>query len=117
MIEIIKNILITVIVSLIVVLTNDYFNKSKIDNEIFVFSSKDLLDNKKLQIKKALLNNEDLDSKEKELELLIKTIDSLLENISKSYNKPIFHKEHIFKGNIKDLTPIVEKILLSKGLL
>ena len=51
MIEIIKNILITVIVSLIVVLTNDYFNKSKIDNEIFVFSSKDLLDNKKLQIK------------------------------------------------------------------
>ncbi|MBP6713409.1 hypothetical protein [Aliarcobacter cryaerophilus] len=117
MIEIIKNILITVIVSLIVVLTNDYFNKSKIDNEIFVFSSKDLLDNKKLQIKKALLNNEDVDSKEKELELLIKTIDSLLENISKSYNKPIFQKEHIFKGNIKDLTPIVQKMLISKGLL
>ena len=41
MIEIIKNILITVIVSLIVVLTHDYCNKSKIDHEIVVLSSKD----------------------------------------------------------------------------
>ncbi|MBL3518865.1 hypothetical protein H0A43_00060 [Arcobacter lanthieri] len=117
MIEKLKNVLITVIVSLVIIISYDSYTKSQVDNEIFVFSGKDLLDNKKLQIKKALLNGEDVDSKEKELETLIKTMDLLLEDISKTYAKPIYQKEHIFKGNIKDLTPIVEKILVSRGLL
>lgn len=117
MIEKFQNILISMIVSLVVILSYDYYMKNNRVDEIFVFSAKDLIDNKKLQIKKALLNNEDVDKKEKELEELIKTIDLLLEDFSKTYNKPIYQKEQIFKGNIKDLTPMVEKILTSKGLL
>jgi hypothetical protein len=119
MIEKFQNILITIIISLIFIASYDYYkeNKASKNDEIIVFSGKSIIEHKKLQIKKAILNNEDFVSKEKELEELIKTIDLLLGNYSKVYNKPIFQKEMIISGKVKDITPIVEKSLSSKGLL
>ncbi|MFW3357284.1 hypothetical protein [Aliarcobacter butzleri] len=118
MIELIKNILITVIVSLIVIVSYDkYSSKDNKNDEFIIFSGKNIIEYKKLQIKKALLNNEDTQNKEKELEELIKTMDLLLEDISKTYNKPIYQKEMIFKGKVRDITPYIEKALEKKGLL
>jgi hypothetical protein len=48
---------------------------------------------------------------------LIKTIDLLLEDFSRLYSKPIFQKEMIISGKVKDITPLIEKSLSSKGLL
>lgn len=119
MIEKFQNILITIIISLVFIASYDYYKERKAfkNDEIIVFSGKNIIEHKKLQIKKAILNNEDFASKEKELEELIKNIDLLLEDFSKVYNKPIFQREMIISGKIKDITPIVEKSLNSKGLL
>lgn len=119
MIEKFQNILITIIISVVFIASYDYYKENKVaeNDEIFVFSGKNIIEHKKLQIKKALLNNENIQNKEKELEELIKAIDLLLEDFSKVYNKPIFQKEMILRGNTKDITPIIEKSLVSKGLL
>ena len=88
MIELIKSILITVIVSLIVIVSYDkYSSKDNKNDEFIVFSGKNIIEYKKLQIKKALLNNEDTQNKEKELEELIKTIDLAVYKFSRlKYN-------------------------------
>jgi hypothetical protein len=119
MIEKFQNILITIIISLIFIASYDYYKERKVskNDEIIVFSGKSIIEHKKLQIKKAILNNEDFQSKEKELETLIKTIDLLLEDFSRLYSKPIFQKEMIISGKVKDITPLIEKSLSSKGLL
>lgn len=119
MIEKLQNVLITIIISVVFIGSYDYYkeNKASKSEEIFVFSGKNIIEHKKLQIKKALLNNENIQNKEKELEELIKAIDLLLEDFSKVYNKPIFQKEMILRGNTKDITPLIEKSLVSKGLL
>ncbi len=119
MIEKLQNILISLIIGVILVGAYDYYkeNEPQKSDEIIVFSGKNIIEHKKLQIRKALLNNEDVSSKEKELEEIIKTIDLLLEDLSKIYNKPIFQKEIILRGNIKDVTPIIEKSLVKKGLI
>ncbi len=119
MIEKFQNILITIIISVTFIGSYDYYKEIKTSksDELFVFSAKNIIEHKKLQIKKALLNNEDIQNKEKELEQLIRTIDLLLEDFSKVYNKPIYQKEMILMGNTKDITPLIEKSLISKGLL
>lgn len=119
MIDFFRNILITTTISLIVIYSfSKYSGKDNTAQEIIVFSAKDIIEHKKLQIKKAILNNEDIEKKENELEVLIKNIDQILEEISKTYNKPIYQKEMILKGNnIIDITPMIEKTLEKKGLL
>ncbi len=119
MIDFFRNILITTTISLIVIYSfSKYSEKDNTAQEIIVFSAKDIIEHKKLQIKKAILNNEDIEKKENELEVLIKNIDQILEEISKTYNKPIYQKEMILKGNnIIDITPMIEKTLEKKGLL
>lgn len=76
MIEKLQNILISLIIGVILVGAYDYYkeNESQKSDEIIVFSGKNIIEHKKLQIRKALLNNEDVSSKEKELEEIIKTI-------------------------------------------
>lgn len=120
MLEKIQYLLLNAIVVVILIASYDYYKNNsinKVKDEILVFSAKNIIENKKLQIKKAILNNENIQSKEKELEDVIKNIDFMLENISKSSNKPVFQKEMILFGNIKDITPIIEKALREKGLL
>lgn len=120
MLEKIQYLLINTIVVVILIASYDYYKGNSINEvkeQILVFSAKNIIDNKKLQIKKAILNNEDIQNKEKELEDTIKNIDLILENISMKSNKPIYQKEMILFGNTKDITPIVEKALKDKGLL
>ena len=119
MIEKLQNVLITIIISVVFIGSYDYYKEKKASKseEILVFSGKNIIEHKKLQIKKALLNNENIQNKEKELEEVIKAIDLLLEDFSKVYNKPIFQKEMILRGNTKDITPLIEKSLVSRGLL
>lgn len=115
-----KNILIAIVISLVVVLSYNKFinNRDNTKNdEILVFSAKDIIEHKKLQIKKSILNNEDTTNKEKELEDLIKVTDLILEDFSKINNKPIYQKEVILRGNTRDITPLIEKALQKKGLL
>lgn len=119
MIERFQNILISIIISITLIGFYDYYKERKASksDELFVFSAKNIIEHKKLQIKKALLNNEDIQNKEKELENLIIGIEQLLEELTIIYNKPIFQKEMILKGNTKDITPLIEKSLASRGLL
>ncbi|MGE0050660.1 MAG: hypothetical protein AB7S49_03975 [Arcobacter sp.] len=118
MIDDLKNILVSIVVSLIVILSyNKFINKDTKNEEILVFSAKDIIEHKKLQIKKAILNNEDTTNKEKELEDLIRITDLLLEDFSNINNKPIYQKEAILRGNTRDITPLIEKALEKKGLL
>lgn len=113
----IVHLLISIVVCIGIIFFYDYTIKNKGNEEIIVFSGKNIIEHKKLLIKKAILNNEDITNKEKELEELITTIDLMLEEYSKIYSKPIYQKEMIFGGNVKDITPIIEKSLMSKGLL
>jgi DNA polymerase III delta prime subunit len=119
MIEKFQNILITTIISVFLIGSYDYYKESIVtkNEEFIVFSAKNIIEHKKLQIKKAILNNENIQNKEKELEEIIKSIDILLEDLSIVYHKPIFQKEMVLSGNTKDITPLIEKSLISKGLL
>lgn len=119
MLEKLQNILIYIIISVILIGFYDNYKEKRMpkSDEILVFSGKNIIEHKKLQIKKALLNNEDTKNKEKELEALIIAIDQMLEDLLKIYNRPIYQKEMVLRGNTKDITPLIEKSLISKGLL
>jgi len=119
-IEIFGNWLIVVIISISTVYSFDYYKKNytqNIDKVIYVFSAKEIIENKKLNIKKALLKNGNIKEEENNLILTIKTIDNALKEISTKLQKPIFQKESIISGNKHDLTPLIKQKLKEKGLL
>lgn len=115
----IRNILISIAISCITIIAYDYYKEHRATNkdETIVFSAKDIIEHKKLQIRKAILNNEDYTKKERELEEIIKLIDAYLLELSNHYNKPIFQREMFLVGNSKDVTAMIEAKLKAKGLL
>jgi len=119
-IEIFGNWLIVVIISISTVYSFDYYKKNytqNIDKVIYVFSAKEIIENKKLNIKKAILHNLDVEKEERNLVLTIQTIDNALNEISMKLGTQIFLKESILSGKIKDITPLIKGKLREKGLL
>jgi hypothetical protein len=118
MIEKLQIWIINIILTLSVLFAFTYFKQNKEDDALLVFSSKNIIEHKKLLIKKAILNNSDINRAENQLEKTIKEIDLILNEISSQTNKPIFKKEVVLTNKkIKDITYIVEKRLKEKGLL
>ena len=121
MINNISKVLIVIVISMGVVFGFEWYKNNYIIDKnkdiILVFSAKDIIENKKLNIRKAVLNNGDVKKAENKLIVTIKSIDMILKNISQKTNKPIFNKSSILVGRTKDITPLVKKRLKSKGLL
>jgi len=118
MIEKLQIYIINIIFTLILIFAFNYFKQNKEDNVLLVFSPKNIIEHKKLLIKKAILANNDVTRAENRLEKTIKAIDLILNEISSQTNKPIFKKEAVLASKkTKDITYIVEKRLRKKGLL
>ncbi|MFA7084710.1 MAG: hypothetical protein WC141_09265 [Arcobacteraceae bacterium] len=118
--EIIGNWFIVIVITIIVVVAFDWYKGNYVENQkniIIVFSAKSIIENKKLHIKKAILNDGNFKEEEQKLNLIIQTIDLILKEISTKYDKPILQKEMVLYGNTQDITPLVEKALIEKGLL
>ena len=120
-IEIFGNYLIMIVVSISIVIGFEWYKNNytvdKNKNKVFVFSAKEIIENKKLNIKKAVLNDGNVKEQEDNLILTIQTIDKALKEISVKLQKPIFLKESIVSGNTHELTPLIKQKLKDKGLL
>jgi hypothetical protein len=119
-IEILGNMIIVICISLSTVYSFDWYKTNYInqkENEIIVFSANEIIENKKLNIKKAILNNENVQKAEDDLVQTIKKMDELLLEVSQKLNKPIFKKESVLIGTTKDITPLIKSKLKDKGLL
>jgi len=120
-IEILGNWLMVIVISISTVYGFEYYknnyNVDKNKDVILVFSAKDIIEYKKLNIKKAVLNNGNVKKEEDRLILTIQTIDIALKEISRKLKKPIFKKESIVSGDVNDLTPLIRQKLKEKGLL
>lgn len=121
MINNIGKLLLIIVISLATVISFDYYKENyledKIKDTLLVFSAKDIIENKKLKIHKAQLTKNDTTLEEKELKLTIQMIDTILIELSIKLNKPIFKRESIISGDIKDITPLVKSKLKARGLL
>jgi alpha-galactosidase len=120
-IEIIGNWIIVIVISITTIYSFDYYKSNYTadadKNRIYIFSAKDIIENKKLNIKRAILNNTDVQKEENNLIQTIQTIDIALKEISIKLNKPIFSKESVLSGDTKDITPLIKAKLKEKGLL
>lgn len=119
-IEIIGNWIIVLIISVATVYSFDWYKTNytnQKEDQIIVFSANEIIENKKLNIKKAILNNKDVQRAEDDLVQTIKTIDQSLLEISQKLNKPIFKKESVISGETKDITPLIKSKLQQRGLL
>lgn len=119
-IEIILNYFIVICISIATVFIFNWYQNKYIDKNkdiLIVFSAKEIIENKKLNIKRAVLNNGSVKEEEEKLAKTIEMVDLILRDISEKSSKPIFQKEVVLYGNTKDITPLVEKALKDKGLL
>lgn len=94
----------------------DYYKKQK--EVTLVFTADQILEKKRLEIKSAIVNNEDVQKKEDEYIKTVKTIDKIIELLSKQSGKSIYKKSIVTHfGKTEDVTPIVIKELKVRGLL